>query len=67
MSDKKKKFLAMKAAASSVINMFFYKLGLDEALFQCVLDHERESIMHEAYHGLAGGHFQSYMIAKKIQ
>ena len=67
MSDKKKKILAMKATPYSIINGFLYKLGLDEVLRRCVLDHERESIMHEAHYGPAGGHFQSDTAAKKIQ
>ena len=67
MSDKKKKILAMKDAPYSIINGFLYKLSLDEVLHRCILDHERESIMHEAHYVLAGGHFQSDMNAKKIQ
>ena len=67
MSNKKKKILAMKAAPYSIINGFLYNIGLDEVLCRCVLEHERESIMHEAHYGLAGGHFQSNMTAKKIQ
>ena len=57
MSDKKKKILAMKDAPYSIINGFLYKLGLDKVLRHCVLDHEREIIMHEAHYGLVGGHF----------
>ena len=67
MSNKKKKILAMKAAPYSIINEFLYKLGLYEVLRRCVLDHERESIMHEAHYGPAKGHFQSDTTAKKIQ
>ena len=64
---KKKKFLAMKATPYSIINGFLYKFGLDEVLRRYVLDHERQSTMHEANYGLAGGHFQSTTTAKKIQ
>ena len=67
MSSKKKKILAMKAAPYSLINGFLYKLGLDEVLHRCVLEHERESIMHEAHYGPAGGHFQFNTTFKKIQ
>ena len=67
MSDKNKKILAMKVAPYSIINIFLYKLGLDEVLYRCVLDHERENIMYEEHYGPAGGHFQSDMTAKKIQ
>ena len=40
MSTKKKQILAMKATPYSVINGFWYKMGLDEVLRRCVLEHE---------------------------
>ena len=67
MSDRKNKILVMKVAPYSIINGFLYKLGLDEVLRRCILNHEIESIMHEAHYGPTGGHFQSYTSAKKIQ
>ena len=67
MNTKKKQILAMKAAPYSLINGFLYKMGLDEVLRWCVLEHEQENIMYEAHHGPAGGHFQSDTTAKKIQ
>ena len=67
MSTKKKQILAMKVAPYSLINGFLYKIGLDEVLCRCVLEHERESIMHEAHYGPTRGHFQSNTTAKKIQ
>ena len=67
MSAKKKKNLAMKAAPYSLINGFLYKLGLYEVLCRCVLEHERENIMHEAHYGPVGGHFQSDTTTKNIQ
>ena len=42
-------------------------MGLDEVLCQCVLEHERENIIHEAHYGPARGHFQSDRTTKKIQ
>ena len=42
-------------------------MGLDEVLRLCVLEHERENIMHESHYGLAGGNFQSDTTAKNIQ
>ena len=57
MSDKKKKILAMKDAPYTIVNRFLYKLGLDEVLCRCILDHERESIMNEAHFGLARVNF----------
>ena len=40
MNTKKKQILAMKAAPYSLINGFLYKMGLDDILRRCVLDHE---------------------------
>ena len=57
MSTKKKRILAMKAAPYSIINVFLYKMGLDDILRICVLEHERDHIMHEAHYGPVGGHF----------
>ena len=42
-------------------------MGLDDILRRCVLEHERDNIMHEAHYGPAGGHFQEDSTAKKIQ
>ena len=67
MSTKKKQILAMKAAPYTLTNGFLYKMGLDEVLRQCVLEQERENIMHEAHYGLVGGHFHSDTTTKKIQ
>ena len=67
MNTKKKQILAMKVAPYTLINRFLYKIGLDKVLHRCVLEHERENIMHEAHYGPAGGHFQSDTTTKKIQ
>ena len=67
MGDTRKKILAMKVAPYSIINKFLYKLGLDEVLHRCVLDHERESIMHEAHYDLVGIHVHPETTTKKIQ
>ena len=67
MSTKNKQILAIKATPYTLINGFLYKMGLDEVLRWCVLEHERENIMYEAHYGLAGGHFRPDTTAKKIQ
>ena len=67
MSTKKKQILAMKVALYSPINGFLHKMGLDEVQCRCVMEHERDSIMHKAHYGPAGGHFQSDTTAKNIQ
>ena len=67
MNTKKKQILAMKGAPYSLINGFLYKMGLDDILRRCVLEHERNNIMHEAHYRPIGGHFQEDTTAKKIQ
>ena len=67
MSTKKKQILAMKVAPYSLINWFLYKMGLDDILKRCVLEHKRDNIMYEAHYGPVGGHFQVDTTAKKIQ
>ena len=57
----------MKVAPYSLINGFLYKMGLDDILRRCVLEHERNHIMHEAHYGTTKGHFQADTTAKKIQ
>ena len=42
-------------------------MGLDDILRRCVLEHERDNIMHEAYYGPIGRDFQADTTAKKIQ
>ena len=54
---KKKQILAMKAAPYSLINVFLYKMSLDDILKRCGLEHERDNIMYEAHYGPTGGHF----------
>ena len=67
MSMNNKKILAMKATPYSLINGFLYKMGLDDILRRCVLEHERNNIMYEAHYGPAGGHFQVDTTTRKIQ
>ena len=67
MSIKKKQILAMKVAPYSLINKFLYKMGLDEIIKRCVLEHEIDNIMYKVHYGPAGGHFQADTTAKKIQ
>ena len=67
MSTKKKQILAMKAAPYSIINGFLYKMGFDNILRRCVLEHELNNIMHEAHYGPTRGQFQEDTTANKIQ
>ena len=56
----------MKAAPYTLINGFLYRLGVDDILRRCVLDHEKVGIMEEAHSGFAGGHFQADTTTKKV-
>jgi len=55
---KKKTTLTIKAPPFTIINGSLYKLGLDNALCRCVLEHERHDIIEETHSGSAGRHFQ---------
>ena len=55
--EKKKKILAMKVTPFTLINGSLYKLGLDDVLHWCVLEHERQDIIKEAHPRAIGGHF----------
>ena len=65
MSTKKKQILAMKAAPYSLINGFLYKMGLDDILRRCVLEHEINNIMHEAHYGPTEGHSKQTELQRK--
>ena len=66
MPKEKKKILAMKVAPYTLINRFLYKLGPDEILQRCVLEHEILYIIDETHNGFAGGHYQDDTTARKI-
>ena len=42
MIEKKSRILAMKYAPYTLINGYLYKLGPDDILYKCVLEHERQ-------------------------
>jgi len=43
-----------------------YKLGLDNILIGCVLDHERQDILLEFHSGVAGGHVRGKAMTQKF-
>jgi hypothetical protein len=45
----KKKILALKEAPFTLMNGYLYKLGSDDILRRCALEHEREDIINEAH------------------
>ena len=65
-SEKRKKILTIKATPFTLINGNLYKLGLDDVLRRCALEHEREDIIQEAHSGEAGGQFSVEITIKKI-
>ena len=44
-SEKRKKILTIKVAPYTLINGNLYKLGLDDILHRCALEHERKDII----------------------
>lgn len=56
----------MKETPYSLINGSLYKLGHDNVLCWCVLPHECQSVINEAYVGASGGQFQVETTIKKI-
>ena len=65
MSEKKKKILAMKDAPYTLKNGFMYKLGLDEILRNCALEHELQAIIDEAHSIPTRGNYQADMTPRK--
>ena len=56
----------MKATPFTLINGSLYKLGLDDVLHRCSLEHERHDIIQEAHAGATSGHFSLDTTIKKI-
>jgi len=61
ISTNKKKVLALKEKPFTIINRYLYKMGHDNVLKKCSLEHGREDIINEAHIGPVGGHFQANM------
>ncbi|KAH9316535.1 hypothetical protein KI387_025162, partial [Taxus chinensis] len=57
MKSLEKKQLAIHTKPYMLISGDLYKLGRDEVLHHCVLEHEHIDIMEEACGGIAGGHY----------
>jgi hypothetical protein len=56
----------MKATPFILMNRFMYKLGPDNVLRWCTLEHERDNIIEEAHVGPTGGNFHIDMTTRKI-
>ena len=66
MTTQQKKHLVVKAVDFTLIAGQLYKMGPDEILRRCVLEHEKPLILAEAHYGAAEGHFAGKATAQKI-
>ena len=66
MTTQQKKQLVVQAADFTLIAGQLYKMGPDEILCRCVLEHEKPLILAEAHSGEAGGHYAGKSTAQKI-
>ena len=57
MTTQQKKQLVVRAADFTLIAEQLYKMGPDEILRRCVLEHEKPLILAEEHSGAAGGHY----------
>jgi hypothetical protein len=53
-----KKNMVFRAADYQLIARHLYKMGADNILRRCVLEHERPRILVEAHEGIVGGHYE---------
>jgi len=56
----------VRASNYQLIAGKFYKLGPDDILHRCILDHEKTSVLEEAHGGLSGGHYTWKATTQKI-
>ena len=54
----------VRATDFTLIARQLYKMGLDEILRRCVLEHEKPLILAEAHSGAAGGDYAGKSIAQ---
>ena len=66
MTTQQKKQLVVRAADFTLIAGQLYKMGPDEIMRRCVLEHERPLILAEAHSGAAGGHYAGKATAQNI-
>jgi hypothetical protein len=52
-----KKNMVVRATDYQLIAGHLYKLGIDNILRRCVLEHERPMVLLEAHEGIVGGHY----------
>jgi hypothetical protein len=61
-----KKNLVLRAIDYQLIARNLYKMGTENILRICVLEHERPEILVEAHEGIVGGHYAGKATAHKI-
>ena len=66
MTTQQKKQLVVRAAEFTLIAGQLYKMGPDEIMRRCVLEHDKPLILAEAHAGAAGGHYVGKATAHKI-
>ena len=66
MTTQQKKKLVVRASEFTLIAGKLYKMGPDEILRRCVLEHEKPLILAEAHSGAARGHYAGKDTAQKI-
>jgi hypothetical protein len=57
--------MVVRARDYQLIVVHLYKMGLDNILGRCVLEHERPRILAEAYEGITRGHYAGKDIVQK--
>ena len=65
-SATQKHHMVLRAMDYQLIMGKLYKLGLDNILRGCVLDHERQDILWECHSGVAGGHVGGKSTMQKV-
>jgi hypothetical protein len=58
--------MVVRATDYQLISGQLYKLGLDNILRRCVLNHERQDILWECHSGVVGGHVGGKATAQKV-
>jgi hypothetical protein len=65
-SSNQKRYLVVRVADYQLIVGHMYKLGLDNILKRCVIDHAILDILWECHSGVVGGHVQGKETTQNI-
>jgi hypothetical protein len=66
LSTVQKKSLVVRDTDYQVIAGHLYKMGADNILRRCVLEHERPIILVESHEGITGGYYVGKANEKKV-